>query len=103
MGTYELSILLMTACAHKHAQMINRLENRHAMLHKNTGLNDEHIIKISLKQQRETVDSGDSITKEESKLVRDFTEESMRSTAGEGFEAVCGAWLVKGRTPMGTR
>lgn len=41
--------------------------------------------------------------KEESKLVRDFTEESMRPTAGEGFEAVCGAWLVEGRTPMSTR
>lgn len=43
------------------------------------------------------------ITKEESKLVRDFTEESMWPTAGEGFEAICGAWLVEGRTAMGTR
>lgn len=37
------------------------------------------------------------------KVVRDFTEESMRPTAGEGFGAICGAWLVEGRTAMGTR
>lgn len=76
-----------------------KITNWHVMLLKNIILNDKHIIRISLEQQS----TGDSITKEESKLVRDFTEESMRPTAGEGFEVVCGAWLVEGQTPMSTR